>query len=181
MGTFLISAALIAVPFGNWARNWECPHFLYTLRVKRPKHHLSAGAVVVRETPDGVRFLLLRAYDHWDFPKGLVEPGEVPLAAAIREIREETTLDDLEFAWGEAFTETGPYSRGKIARYYLARTRKSEVSLPVNPDIGAPEHHEFRWVDRPTALELVSARVRPVVQWAADVLGGGSWHPGGAR
>ena len=139
--------------------------------MKRPKHHLSAGAVVVRETPDGVRFLLLRAYDHWDFPKGLVEPGEAPLAAAIREIREETTLDDLEFAWGEVFAETGPYSRGKIARYYLARTRQSDVSLPVNPDIGTPEHHEFRWVDRPTALELVSARVRPVVNWAVDVLG----------
>jgi 8-oxo-dGTP pyrophosphatase MutT (NUDIX family) len=144
---------------------------LYTSSVKRPSHHLSAGAVVVRETEGGTRFLLLRAYDHWDFPKGLVEPGEGPLAAAIREVREETTLDDLEFPWGESFTETGPYSRGKIARYYLARTRKSEVSLPVNPDIGAPEHHEFRWVDQAEALRLVSPRVRPVVTWAAEALG----------
>jgi 8-oxo-dGTP pyrophosphatase MutT (NUDIX family) len=138
--------------------------------IKRSRHHLSAGAVVVREAEDGLRFLLLRAYDHWDFPKGLVEPGEAPLAAAIREIREETTLDDLEFPWGEIFTETGPYSRGKIARYYLARTRRSEVSLPVNPEIGAPEHHEFRWVDEPEALRLVSPRVRPVVMWAAQTL-----------
>jgi bis(5'-nucleosidyl)-tetraphosphatase len=139
--------------------------------VKRSSHHLSAGAVVVRETDDGTRFLLLRAYDHWDFPKGLVEPGEAPLAAAIREVREETTLDDLEFPWGETFTETGPYSRGKIARYYLARTGKSEVSLPVNPDIGTPEHHEFRWVAEAEALKLVSPRVRPVVNWAAEKLG----------
>ena len=136
----------------------------------RTKNHLSAGAVVVRETDAGIRFLLLRAYDHWDFPKGLVEPGEGPLAAAIREVREETTLDDLEFPWGEAFTETGPYSRGKIARYYLARTRRSEVSLPVNPELGAPEHHEFRWVDQPEAFRLVSPRVRQVVTWAADAL-----------
>jgi 8-oxo-dGTP pyrophosphatase MutT (NUDIX family) len=138
--------------------------------VKDLKHHLSAGAVVVRETPEGMRFLLLRAYDHWDFPKGLVEAGEAPLAAAIREAREETTLADLEFPWGESFTETGPYSRGKIARYYLARTRTAAVSLPTNPELGTPEHHEFRWVDRSTALELVSARVRPVVSWAVDVL-----------
>ncbi len=143
---------------------------LYTFAVQRSNHHLSAGAVVVRETEAGTRFLLLRAFDHWDFPKGLVEAGEAPLAAAIREVCEETTIDDLEFAWGEGFTETGPYSRGKIARYYLARTRKSEISLPVNPEIGAPEHHEFRWVDRAGAIDLVSPRVRPVVSWAAATL-----------
>jgi len=39
---------------------------------------------VVRTTPQGWRFLLLRAFNHWDFPKGMVETGEEPLAAAIR-------------------------------------------------------------------------------------------------
>jgi 8-oxo-dGTP pyrophosphatase MutT (NUDIX family) len=34
---------------------------------------LSAGVVVVRQTADGWRFLLLRAFSHWDFPKGMVE------------------------------------------------------------------------------------------------------------
>jgi 8-oxo-dGTP pyrophosphatase MutT (NUDIX family) len=138
--------------------------------VKRSNHYLSAGAVVVRDTPEGRRFLLLRAFDHWDFPKGLVESGEEPLEAAVREVREETTINDLEFAWGELYTETGPYSRGKIARYYLARTRTLDVSLPVNPELGTPEHHEYRWVDHPTALQLVSPRVRPVVGWAAEAL-----------
>jgi predicted NUDIX family NTP pyrophosphohydrolase len=75
---------------------------------------LSAGVVVVRETPEGWRFLLLRAFSHWDFPKGMVEPGEEPLGAAIREVQEESLIDDLEFAWGETSTRTGPYSRGKV-------------------------------------------------------------------
>ena len=83
---------------------------------------LSCGAVVVRETPQGWRFLMLRAFSHWDFPKGLLENGEDPKQAALREVREETTLDDLAFPWGEEFCETGPYSRGKVARYYLAKT-----------------------------------------------------------
>ena len=91
---------------------------------------LSAGVVVAGETPDGWRFLLLRAFNHWDFPKGMVEAGEEPLAAAIREVREESLIDDLEFVWGDAHTETGPYSRGKVARYYVARTRTVEVTLP---------------------------------------------------
>src|SRR6188768_2137818 len=67
---------------------------------------LSAGVVVVRSTPPGWRFLLLRAFNHWDFPKGMVEAGEEPLAAAIREVREETLIDDLEFLWGEDHLET---------------------------------------------------------------------------
>ena len=50
---------------------------------------LSAGVVVIRETHEGWLYLLLRAYNHWDFPKGMVEPGEEPLAAAIREFVEE--------------------------------------------------------------------------------------------
>lgn len=131
---------------------------------------LSAGVVVVRETREGWRFLLLRAFNHWDFPKGMVEPGEEPLAAAIREVKEETGIDDLEFAWGEVYTETGPYSRGKVARYYLARTRTADVVLTVIEELGRAEHNEYRWVDYETALSLVSPRVQPILQWAKTQL-----------
>ncbi|NNF52145.1 MAG: NUDIX domain-containing protein [Gammaproteobacteria bacterium] len=131
---------------------------------------LSSGAVVVRESGGGLRFLLLRAFDHWDFPKGIVEDGEEPLAAAQREIEEETTLCDLEFAWGETFIETGPYSRGKTARYYIARTFCANIELPVNPELGRAEHSEYRWVDYDEAIRLTSPRVRPVLQWAANVM-----------
>jgi 8-oxo-dGTP pyrophosphatase MutT (NUDIX family) len=127
---------------------------------------LSAGVVVVRDTAEGWRFLLLRAFTHWDFPKGMVEAGEEPLRAAVREVKEETLIEDLDFAWGEDFVETGPYSRGKIARYYLARTSTIEVSLPVIEELGRPEHNEFRWVDEQEALKLISPRVEPIVRWA---------------
>lgn len=132
---------------------------------------LSAGAVVVRETGQGPRFLLLRAYNHWDFPKGLVENGEEPLEAAIREVREETTIEDLRFPWGDRHTETGPYSRGKTARYYLAKTDTTQVSLPANPESGKPEHNEYRWADYNQAMRMVSPRVKPVIEWAALTLG----------
>lgn len=135
--------------------------------MSRP-NRLSAGVVVVRAVPDGWRYLLLRAYNHWDFPKGMVEAGEEPLAAAIREVREETLIADLDFVWGTEFVETAPYSRGKVARYYAALTRTEAVTLPVIPALGRPEHNEFRWVTREKTLELVSPRVVPVVQWAAN-------------
>jgi len=131
-----------------------------------PFHRLSSGVVVVSLVQRKLNFLLLRAYRNWDFPKGLVEAGEEPIDAALREVREETTLDDLSFDWGLKFMETGPYNRGKISRYYIARSKETRVLLPVNPDLGMPEHHEARWVDMPTALAMVSPRLQPVVRWA---------------
>jgi len=113
---------------------------------------------------------MLRAYRNWDFPKGMVEPGEDPLAAARREVREETLIEDLEFRWGEVYQETGPYGNRKIARYYLATTRTESVALPVNPLLGRPEHNEWRWLRRETALALASPRLQPVVHWAANTI-----------
>ncbi|MCK7491217.1 MAG: hypothetical protein MZW92_05485 [Comamonadaceae bacterium] len=37
-----------------------------------------------------------------------MDPGEEPLAAAIRETAEEAALADLEFRWGHDFRETEP-------------------------------------------------------------------------
>jgi 8-oxo-dGTP pyrophosphatase MutT (NUDIX family) len=132
---------------------------------------LSAGVVVVRKTSEGWRVLLLRVYNYWDCPKGLVEPGEAPLATAKREVREETTLDDLEFAWGDSFIDTPPYGREKkVARYFVARTNQEAISLPVNPELGKPEHHEWRWCDWETAEQLVNERLWMVVRWAQETI-----------
>lgn len=131
---------------------------------------LSAGVIIVRG-PQPL-YLLLRAYQYWDFPKGMVEPGEEPLQAAIREVREETGLEELDFRWGPVFKQTRPYGIGKIARYYLARAETGEVYLPVNPLLGRPEHEEFRWVDYPTARALTGGRLRPILNWAHRLAAG---------
>lgn len=134
---------------------------------------LSAGVVVVRRTDAGWRVLLLRVYNYWDFPKGRVESGEDALATARRETREETTLVDLDFAWGTAFIDTAPYGREKkVARYFLARTSTEIISLPVSPQLGKPEHHEWQWCDWETASLRVPERLVPVLNWAQDRIDG---------
>ena len=132
---------------------------------------LSCGAVVVRQSDEGWKTLMLRAYRNWDFPKGLCEDGETPFEAAVREVGEETGIDELEFDWGDLCKETGPYNRGKVARYYLARTGQEAVEMGISPELGRPEHHEYRWVSFDTAFDLSSPRVRLVVQWARQVIG----------
>ena len=135
-----------------------------------PSRRFSAGVVVVHVAGEAVQYLLLRAYKNWDFPKGLVEPGELPLDAAVREVKEETTLVNLAFDWGQDYMDTGPYNKGKISRYYLARSNVTQVHLPINPELGFPEHQEARWVGLETALNMVSPRLKPVVHWASDII-----------
>jgi bis(5'-nucleosidyl)-tetraphosphatase len=136
-----------------------------------PDRILSAGVVVVRQDTAGWRVLLLRAYNYWDCPKGLVENGEDPLAAARREVREEAGIADLEFRWGEDFTETPPYSKNKVARYYLAAARTGDVKLPVNEALGRAEHHEHRWLRFDEAIALAVPRIAAVLVWARGIIG----------
>jgi 8-oxo-dGTP pyrophosphatase MutT (NUDIX family) len=142
-----------------------------TGRQKRPQRRvLSSGVVVVRRRGGEWQYLLLRAYTHWDFPKGIVEPGEEPLDGARREVAEETTLTDLAFLWGHGYRETPPYNRGKVARYYVARSAGEGVSLPVSEALGRPEHEEFRWVTYGEARRLVSPRVQPILDWSRGLI-----------
>jgi bis(5'-nucleosidyl)-tetraphosphatase len=113
--------------------------------------------------------LVLRVYRNWDFPKGLVEPGEEPLAAALREVTEETSLTGLALRWGEVWRETEPYAGGKVARYYVAESASGTVELPVNPELGRPEHHEFRWLDLDAAARVLPPRLQSVLRWAQTV------------
>ena len=56
------------------------------------RQEVSAGGVVFRRRREGIRFVLIKAGGRWSFPKGNIEKGETPDAAALREISEETGL-----------------------------------------------------------------------------------------
>ena len=149
---------------------------------------LSSGVVVVRYFDDvqggtsaargrmpgaagTPKFLLLRAYDYWDFPKGMVDAGEEPVAAAIREVEEETGLAQLNFRWGHAFKETEPYgNKNKVARYYIAESKAGEAHLPISLELGKPEHDEFRWLTYEEARPLLVPRVETILDWANKII-----------
>jgi bis(5'-nucleosidyl)-tetraphosphatase len=133
--------------------------------MKKPTK-LAAGFVVLRRVNSRWHCLVLRAYRNWDFPKGLVEPGEEPLNAALREAEEETGLTNLALRWGDGWRETEPYAGGKVARFYVAESVHGDVVLGINALLGRPEHHEFRWVDWDAASRLLPPRLLPILRWA---------------
>ena len=60
------------------------------------KVETSAGGVVLRTIDHVVHALVIRdPYKRWGLPKGHAEDGESPVETALREVREETGLDDL--------------------------------------------------------------------------------------
>ena len=81
-------------------------------RRRRDGSRPRAGGVVVRMRADATTeralFLLIRdSYENWGFPKGHLETGERPEDAALREVREETGLDDLARARAASTRSTG--------------------------------------------------------------------------
>ena len=51
----------------------------------------AAGGIVFKENT----VLSIYRFKHWDFPKGHLEKGETDIQAAIREVMEETDIDEL--------------------------------------------------------------------------------------
>lgn len=129
----------------------------------------SAGVVVVRFENDKPYFLLLRAYDFWDFPKGKIEDNESKIQAAIREVNEESGISDLKFNWGRAYYETETFGRNnKVVYYFVASTKVKEIYMESNPVTGLTEHQEYRWVSYDEAMVLTKYRIQKVIQWAVN-------------
>jgi bis(5'-nucleosidyl)-tetraphosphatase len=134
---------------------------------------VSAGIVPVKVIDGKYKFLLLRAYTNWDFPKGKLEANEDAFDAALRETEEETTLskEDLNFRWGRISKKSDPYKRGtKFAIYFIAEPNKTEIELPISPELGKPEHNEYKWVDYKEAEQLVNKRIKKILDWANEII-----------
>lgn len=116
----------------------------------------AAGFVLFRRVQAGRRYLLLRhcSDGHWGFPKGRIEPGEDDLAAAVREVFEETRIDELKPVPGFRQTSRYRFRRhgqpvSKTAVYYLAEA-------PTDPVRLSAEHDAFRWLTLSDAIDVLT-------------------------
>ncbi|ONH21823.1 hypothetical protein BL253_37730 [Pseudofrankia asymbiotica] len=90
----------------------------------------------------------------WELPGGMIDPGETPRQAAIRELHEETgyQVDDLAFAGFARFT-LGPEQRPEYAAIYAGQATPRST-FASNDEITA-----ITWWDGATPL---ASRVQPL-------------------
>jgi 8-oxo-dGTP diphosphatase len=120
----------------------------------------AAGAVVWRGEEDGPEVAVIHRprYDDWTFPKGKLEAGEHVIAAALREVREET---GLTVVLGRPLPTVRYPLQGRLKRvdYWTARVAGDDGFVPGD------EVDELRWVPLDRARELLSHA------WDVDLLG----------
>jgi 8-oxo-dGTP pyrophosphatase MutT (NUDIX family) len=139
----------------------------------RATREVSAGGVVYRVEHGRPLFLLIRdSYRNWGFPKGHLEKHELPEAAALREVSEETGLSDLVVRGELATIDWHFRFRGKlihkICHFFLMESENASTSPQREEGITA-----CKWVPIDEALALISyANAREVLQRAAVSVGG---------
>lgn len=115
----------------------------------------SCGAIVFKRAKDGIKYLLLH-YEagHWDLPKGHQEKNEKEEQTALREIKEETGIEDIQLV--ENFRETISYyyKRGqetifKEVIFFLAQSATDEVTI-------SKEHIGYAWLNYEHALKKLT-------------------------
>ncbi|NUR87695.1 MAG: NUDIX hydrolase [Nonomuraea sp.] len=118
----------------------------------------AAGAVVWRgdESDPEVAVVHRPRYDDWTFPKGKLKTGEHVIAAALREVREET---GLSIELGRALPPSHYLNKGRLKRvdYWAARA----VDGAFAP---GDEVDELAW------LPIARARDRLTYVWDAGLL-----------
>lgn len=115
----------------------------------------SAGAVVFHIDHGKRIYLLLKHHrGHWDLPKGNIEPGEIPIETAKREILEETGLDKLRFYEGFVKRIEYYYRRReglihKVVVFFLSEAPDKDVKI-------SEEHEDYAWLDFDDAIRTAT-------------------------
>lgn len=111
---------------------------------------VAAGGLVVNEVGE---VLMIFRRGHWDLPKGKMESGEKKKETAIREVMEETGVQDLELIRkiGKTYHTYKLKSKKramKVSHWYIMRTRTQKLKPQLEEDIEKAE-----WVNLAPFIE----------------------------
>ena len=134
---------------------------------------VSAGGAVIRQTPEGLAVALISVGNppRWQLPKGLIDPGETPEQAAVREVKEEAgvnaTIADLiervEY-WYQSKRGNERIRYHKFVNFFLMRYESGDVADHDN------EVNDARWFPVAEAAQALAFRSeRTIVQRAVEM------------
>ena len=123
------------------------------------KLQFSAGGVAFRKKEERIEVALISVGEdnRWQLPKGIVDKGESPEAAALREVQEETgveaemvdRIDRIEY-WYVSKEQGHSIRYHKFVYFYLLRYKSG--------DVGDHDHevNEARWVEIDSAIKMLA-------------------------
>lgn len=120
---------------------------------------VSAGAIIFRESDKREYLLLLyegKNFRYWEFARGNVEKDEDEMGTILREVEEETGINDMEIIKGFKEKISFYYRKeGKIiykeVRYVLGKTNKKDIKI-------SKEHLDYCWANYETAMNKLKFR-----------------------
>lgn len=136
----------------------------------RVRQEFSAGFILFRNTTHGRHYLLLDYGRHWDYPKGHLEEGETNWRAAVRELKEETGIRQVDRVGGferqmhYAFFSPKKGHITKTVTYFTGKTRSGNIKI-------SDEHVGYAWLPYEEALEkLTYENARELLREAHEAL-----------
>lgn len=103
-------------------------------------NEVSAGGVVVRPAAHGPEVVLVSDGRYWGLPKGVLERGETPQDAALREVSEETGIARAALAIvAELPASEYVYRRHDTGRLVFKRVHQFLMSAPANAQLHRQE------------------------------------------
>jgi 8-oxo-dGTP pyrophosphatase MutT (NUDIX family) len=135
---------------------------------------ISAGGAAYRVTDSGFEVTLISVApsNRWQLPKGLIDAGESPEIAALREVREEAGIDaeivekieTIEY-WYVGNLRGERVRFHKFVHFYLMKYTSGDVA---NHD---HEVTEARWVKIEDAIEMLAFKAeKTIVEKAFNLL-----------
>ncbi|MFH0973409.1 MAG: NUDIX domain-containing protein [Candidatus Micrarchaeota archaeon] len=135
----------------------------------------SAGIIVFRKREGKREYLLLEYGDdgHWDYAKGGIERGEDEKQAALRELREETGLEDARFI-GE-FKESLHYFFREKGRLISKTVVFFLGEVPAEAHVRlSSEHSCFVWLPLEAAVQRATFKnAKEMLRKAEEILNTG--------
>lgn len=135
---------------------WSCFHVMQ-----------AAGGMVVNEFE---QYLFIHRRGHWDLPKGKLDDGETIEECALREIREETGLVELDIIKPLLTTYHTYQMNGqdilKESHWYLISGTVNDPLIPQTEE----DITEIVWVDRSAIAEMMSGAY-PSIREVVDAAG----------
>lgn len=118
----------------------------------------SIGVIVFKRFPRSEKFLLIKhKKGHWAFPKGHKESGEKKIETALRELKEETRIENVRLLSkkvliSESYTFLNGFDEkiNKRVDYFIGETKSDKVKIDDKEII------KFRWCTYNSALKIIT-------------------------